>query len=92
MKVLCTADDRLKEPVSEIKEELEKIKYQSPFYDTKGASKFLGISRARLYGIIANGQINHYKNRSGRIRFSKSQLEDFESYIEVNVSSRNNLE
>ena len=66
----------------------DKQKYNSPFYDVKEASKFLGISNRRLYAIISDGGIAYYKNRSNRIRFSKKQLEEYESFKEFSVKDK----
>jgi len=82
-------DDELKESVSQIHKQLKEIKsYSSPFLDVKGASKFLGLSVRRLYSLISDGDIAYYKNKSGRFRFSKKQLEEFESYKEYSVKDK----
>lgn len=82
-------DEGFKESVSQIQEQLKEIKmYSSPFFDVKGASKFLGLSERRIYGLISDGDIAYYKNRSGRIRFSKKQLEEFESFREFSVKDK----
>ena len=82
-------DEGLKESVSQIQKQLTEIKtYQSPFYDVKGESKFLGISARRLYAIISDGGIAYYRNKSKRIRFSKKQLEEYEYYKEFSVKDK----
>ena len=86
MEKLHECDESLKESVSQIQEQLKEIKsYSSPFFDVKGAGKFLSLSIRRIYSLISDGDIAYYKNRANRIRFSKKQLEDFESYREFGV-------
>lgn len=84
-------DDWVKDSISQIKIDLKELKGKyAPFYTVKGASVYLGLSVRRVYGLISDGDIAYYKNKSGRIRFSRKQLEDFESYQEHPVSNKMN--
>ena len=84
-------DDELKESVSLIQKQLTELKgLNYPFFKVKGASVYLGLSERRIYGLISDGDIAYYKNKSGKIRFSRKQLEDYETYKEYPVSNKMN--
>ncbi len=84
-------DDELKESVSQIKKDVKELKgLNYPFFKVKGASVYLGISVRKVYSLISDGDIAYYKNKSGRIRFSRKQLQDYETYKEYPVTSKMN--
>ena len=76
----------IKNSIIEIKKDVKNIKIiNNPFFKVKEASVYLGLSQRRVYGLISDGDIAYYKNKSGRIRFSRKQLEDYESYEEFSI-------
>ena len=91
MKKDIKCDDWVKDSISQIKQDVRHLKgINYPFFKVKGASVYLGISTRRVYSLISDGDIAYYKNKSGRIRFSRKQLDDFETYQEITVSSKSN--
>lgn len=84
-------DDWVKDSISQIKTDLKELKgINYPFFKVKGASLYLRISERKLYSLISDGDIAYYKNKSGRVRFSRKQLQDYETYKEYPVSSKMN--
>ena len=84
-------EEWVKDSISQIKKDVKDLKgINYPFFKVKGASVYLGISTRRLYSLISDGDIAYYKNKSGRIRFSRKQLDDFETYQEHPVSNKMN--
>jgi excisionase family DNA binding protein len=79
-------DNWFKDSITQIKTDLKNLKGKyAPFYTVKKASVYLGISARRVYSLISDGDIAYYKNKSGRIRFSRKQLDDFETYQEFHI-------
>ena len=84
-------DDELKESVSQIKQQVSELRgLNTPFYKVKGASVYLGLSERRVYSLISDGDIAYYKNKQGKIRFSRKQLNDYETYKEFPVNAKTN--
>jgi excisionase family DNA binding protein len=80
-----------KEAISQIKTDIKELKgLNAPFYKVKGASVYLGLSERRVYSLISDGDIAYYKNKQGKIRFSRKQLDDYETYKEFPVNAKNN--
>tara|TARA_R100001440_G_scaffold61372_1_gene81267 strand:- start:293 stop:565 length:273 start_codon:yes stop_codon:yes gene_type:complete len=85
------SEDWVKDSISQIKTDVKELKgLNYPFFKVKGASVFLGISVRKVYSLISDGDIAYYKNKSGRIRFSKKQLQDYETFKEYPVTSKMN--
>ena len=84
-------EDWVKDSISQIKTDIRTLKgLNAPFYKVKGASVYLGLSERRVYSLISDGDIAYYKNKQGKIRFSRKQLEDYETYKEFPVNAKNN--
>ena len=85
------SEDWVKDSISQIKTDVKELKgLNYPFFKVKGASVFLGISVRKVYSLISDGDVAYYKNKSGRIRFSKKQLQDYETFKEYPVTSKMN--
>jgi excisionase family DNA binding protein len=88
---LNKCDNWVKDSITQIKTDIRELKgINHPFFKVKGAAIFLGVSERRIYSLISDGDIAYYKNKSGRIRFSRKQLMDYETYKEIPVSSKVN--
>jgi excisionase family DNA binding protein len=72
----------IKNSIIEIKKNIEQFKVlNNPFYKVKGASVYLGLSERRVYSLVSDGDLAYYKNKKGKIRFSKKQLDDLKSFL-----------
>ena len=84
-------DDSVKDSISQIKSDIRQLKgLNYPFFKVKGAAVFLGLSERRVYSLISDGDIAYYKNKQGKIRFSRKQLNDYETYKEFPVNAKMN--